>query len=274
MSLTLRQGLGSSRKGMSMKAAKKRWYQASEFARLAGVTVRALHHYDRVGLLKPSDQTSAGYRLYAERDFARLQQIVTLKFIGFSLKQIKAILDSDSFDLAEALRLQREILAEKRRQLDSAVQAIERVERLIKSDTEPQWEEFAGIIEVINMQKNREWLMSYYSEAARREIEERGKSWTPELQAKTEQEWAALVKDVEAAMASGEDPAGETAQSLAARWQALIEGFTGGNPEISSGLQKLWADEENWPSDFKQQAAQPFSAEVMTFIHKAMALRK
>jgi DNA-binding transcriptional MerR regulator len=255
---------------MLMDETKRRWYQASEFAKLSGVTVRTLHHYDRLGLLKPSGRTSSGYRLYGERDFARLQQIVTLKFIGFSLSQIEAVLSRDSFDLVEALRLQRGVLAEKRRQLDMAVKAIERVEKLFESEDEPHWEEFAKIIEVINMQNNKEWLMSYYSEEARREIEERGKNWTPELQAKAEQDWASLTRDIESAIAAGEDPAGEVSQSLAARWQALMEGFTGGNPEIAAGLQKLWADKENWPSDFKQ----PFSNDVNDFICKAIELRK
>lgn len=257
-----------------MRETKRRWYQASEFAKLSGVTVRTLHHYDRLGLLRPSGRTSSGYRLYADRDFARLQQIVTLKFIGFSLKQIEAILGSDSFDLVEALRLQREVLAEKRRQLDAAVHAIEKVEGLFATGDEPEWEDFAKIIEVINMQNNKDWLMSYYSEDARREIEERGKLWTPELQAKTEKDWADLTKEIEEAIAAGEEPAGEEAQSLAARWQALIAGFTGGNAEIASGLQKLWADQQNWPADFKQQARQPFSSEVSDFICKAIALRK
>ena len=80
----------------------KRWYKANEFARLTGVTVRTLHHYDRLGLLKPSGRTPAGYRLYGERDFARLQQIVILKFIGFPLNQIKEILDRDSLPLTAA----------------------------------------------------------------------------------------------------------------------------------------------------------------------------
>ena len=57
-------------------------YRVSEFAEKAGVTVRTLHHYDRMGLLKPSGRTNAGYRLYGERDLVRLQQIVTLKFIS------------------------------------------------------------------------------------------------------------------------------------------------------------------------------------------------
>jgi len=73
-------------------------YQAIEFARLAGVTVRTLHHYDRIGLLKPSGHTDAGYRLYRKHDLIRLQQIITLKFIGFSLNHIKNLLNNNSFD--------------------------------------------------------------------------------------------------------------------------------------------------------------------------------
>ncbi|HJZ69420.1 MAG TPA: MerR family transcriptional regulator, partial [Blastocatellia bacterium] len=138
-----------------MKAMMKRTnrlYKAAEFARLAGVTVRTLHHYDRLGLLRPSGRTSKGYRLYGERDFARLQQIVTLKFIGFPLKQIKDILSRASFNLREELRRQREIISEQRHRLDLAVNAIEKVERVLASTDEPDWEVFAEIIEVINMQ--------------------------------------------------------------------------------------------------------------------------
>jgi DNA-binding transcriptional MerR regulator len=66
-----------------------RTYKPHEYAKRAGVTVRRLHHYDRLALLKPSGRTAAGYRLYADRDFVRLEQIVALKFIGFPLSQIR-----------------------------------------------------------------------------------------------------------------------------------------------------------------------------------------
>ncbi len=151
----------------SAEKTTSRWYKASEFARLTGVTVRTLHHYDRLGLLKPSGHTAAGYRLYGERDFARLQQIVILKFIGFPLNQIKEILDRDSLPLPSALRLQRRILAEKRRQLDLAIVAIEKVERALASNGEPDWESFANIfaniVEALNMQNDMEWVKKYYT---------------------------------------------------------------------------------------------------------------
>ena len=76
-------------------------YQIHEFAELTGVTVKALHHYDRLGLLKPQRALS-GYRLYVERDLERLEQIVALKFLGFPLQEIKAVLDRAALKLPEA----------------------------------------------------------------------------------------------------------------------------------------------------------------------------
>jgi len=71
-------------------------YRVTEFASLAGVTVRTLHHYDRLGLLNPGRHSESGYRLYGERDLARLEQIVVLKFIGLPLKDIRKLLKGES----------------------------------------------------------------------------------------------------------------------------------------------------------------------------------
>ena len=242
-------------------------YRASEFAELTGVTVRALHHYDRLGLLRPSGRTAAGYRLYGERDFARLQQIVTLKFIGLSLKQIKNVLDRDSFDLSTALRLQREILGEKRRHLEMAIVAIEKAERIVAREGEPDWESFAKIIEVINMQNDWEWVKKYYTEEQLQELSRRG---TPEVLEKGQRDWAELLREVEAAAGEGVDPASERAQALARRWSALIESFTGGDPGIAESLSNLYRDQANWPAG----AQKPFGDDAAAFIRKAQAAHR
>ena len=244
-----------------------RWYKAAEFASLAGVTVRTLHHYDRLGLLKPSGRTAKGYRLYGERDFARLQQIVTLKFIGFPLKQIKSILDRNSFDLADELRRQRDVIGEQRSRLDLAIKAIEKVERVLASTDEPDWEVFAEIIEVINMQRDMSWTDKYYSEEAKQKIAECARTLPREAIEQAEREWPLLIKEVEASL--GEDPASEKVQALAERWVNLVRGFTGGDPEIQKGLNKMYADKQNWPATMPK----PFSDEVQAFIQKAIAIR-
>ena len=242
-------------------------YQAHEFAKRAGVTVRALHHYDRLGLLKPASRSEAGYRLYADRDLVRLQQIVTLKFLGFSLAQIKDILDRKNFDLVQELRAQRRVIAEKRRQLDTAIAAIERAELAVSSNGVPDWEAFRKIIEVIEMQSDMEWTKKYYSEEAKADLARRNQA-DPELARRGERDWAELIKDVEAALS--EDPGSPKAQALADRWQKLIQSFTGGNPKVAEGLKKLYSDQESWPSSFKK----PYSDEVGAFICKAIAARK
>jgi DNA-binding transcriptional MerR regulator len=245
-------------------------YRVSDFAEKAGVTVRTLHHYDRLGLLKPSGRSEAGYRLYGERDFARLQQIVTLKFIGLPLRQIKDLLDRSDLDLADTLRLQRRMLLEKRLQVDAAIQAIEEAERSLKSSRAPDLAALKKIIEVMERQNAMEWTKKYYSEEAQAKIAERARTWTPELQAKVEHNWKTLIADVEVAIATKADPAGTKALALARRWSELVRGFTGGDSGVQQGLNKLYADQGNWPSSFQK----PFSDEVWQYIKKAMAAHK
>jgi len=253
-----------------MNGSGEKLFQAREFAALTGVTVRTLHHYDRLGLLKPSRYTHAGYRLYTERDVARLEQIVALKFIGFSLKETKDILKRDSFDLSMALRRQREAIEEKRRRLDLAIQAIQRAEYVIGTAREPGWETFIKIIEVINMQHDMNWSKKYYSEEAQAEISKRAATIPREVIEQAQRDWAVLIKEVDAAVAAGEDPASERSQALAVRWSELLKGFTGGDPEIQRGLNKMYADRANWPASIPK----PFSNEVQAFIVEAMKHRK
>src|SRR5260370_8189288 len=98
--------------------------KVNEFAEKAGVSVRTLHHYDRLGLLRPSGRTRASYRLYGEREFARLQQIVTLKFIGLPLKENKPLLHPSYLNLTERPYLQPPLLTHTRHPLHHPIQPI------------------------------------------------------------------------------------------------------------------------------------------------------
>ncbi len=236
-----------------------RTYQPHEFAKRAGVTIRALHHYDRLGLLKPSGRTAAGYRLYTDRDLVRLEQIVALKFIGFPLSQIREILNRKDLDVLSALREQRRIITHKREHLDRAIRAIERAEQALASGEQSDWEPFRRIIEVIQIQTRKDWMKNYYTEE---QLENLRKRWSPEVQAESERGWGELARDTEAAIASGESPNSEIGHKLAERRQRLLDLFTGGDPGIEASLQKLYADEANWPENFKR----PFSQAVNKFL--------
>ena len=240
-------------------------YKVNEFAELAGVTVRALHHYDRLGLLKPRTRTENGYRLYSDSDLARLEQIVVLKFLGLPLKEIRELLTRES-SLGDSLRRQQTVLAEKRGQLDAAIHAIQRAEQSLAMKREPDWGLFTKIIKEIEMQNDTDWSKQYYSEDAKTAVEARKALWSPELQERVSREWGQLFSDVEAAL--GEDPASARAQELAARWRKLMGEFTGGNPEIQKGLNKMYADQDNWPEPQRQNWG--IKPEITAFIMAAM----
>ena len=240
-----------------------RTYQPHEFAKRAGVTIRALHHYDRVGLLKPSGRTAAGYRLYTDRDLIRLEQIVALKFIGFPLSQIRELLNRKDLDVTAMLHQQRQIIAEKRNHLDRAIRAIERAEKVLSSGEQTDWEPFRKIIEVIQMQNRKDWMKKYYTEE---QLDDLHKRWSPEVQAESERGWAELVHDVESATARGETPESETGRKLAERRQKLLDLFTGGDPGIAANLERLYEDRANWPQTFKK----PYSDAVDKFLCEAL----
>ena len=246
-------------------------FHVPDFAKLAGVTVRALHHYDRLGLLKPN-RTEAGYRLHCLRDLERLEQIVALKFLGIPRKQIRQMFQDGRNGMPESLRMQRRVLEEKRRLLDSAIRAIEEAEKATAPGNRPDSAILKKIIEVIEMQDNMDWSKKYYSEEAQARIEECKKLWSAENQERWSKEWSDLFRDVEAAL--GENPANAKAQALASRWKKLVEGFTGGDPHITAGLSKMYQDRPNWPANM-QQRMQPFSnKKVWEFIQKAFAAGK
>jgi MerR family transcriptional regulator, thiopeptide resistance regulator len=239
-------------------------YQVQEFAELAGVTVKALHHYDRLGLLR-ARRTDAGYRLYSDSDLERLEQIVALKFLGLPLKQIKVVLERAPLELPDALRLQREALEQKQQMLARAVRAIREAEMAITPGKAADPVVLKKLIEVIGMQDDIEAMKQYYSEEAwtkRRGSYEQGPS----------QEWKDLYRDVEAAL--GEDPAGEKAQALAKRWMGLVDRDSGGDPEVQAGAVKAWADRQKWPESLRQRTAEYNLEAIAPFIGKAIGAHR
>lgn len=234
--------------------------QIQEFAQRTGVTVRTLHHYDRLGLLTPGGRTESGYRLYGEHELICLQQIATLKFIGCSLKEIKAILSGPSSDLGETLKLQREALERKRRTLDKALRAVDRAQKLFTQTGRADWNALQHIIEVIQMEQDKSWMLPYFTpeqqamlKARKSEIREGADGW------------AKLIPEIEAAAKNGLDLFSEKARSLIERHQELVNLLTGGDPGIEAGFERMYADKANWPANFKT----PFSEAARSFIEKA-----
>jgi transketolase len=158
------------------------------------------------------------------------------------------------------------VLAGKRRQLDLAIEAISQAERSVQTGTDPDWDLFKRIVREIEMQDSTDWSKKYYSPEAQAKVEERKALWNPELQEQVTRQWTELVADVTATL--GEDPAGPKAQELAARWRQLVGAFTGGDPEVQKGLNKMWADKPSWPAE--ERSRFQIDPRVQEFIVQAM----
>lgn len=248
-------------------------YRVQRFAELAGVTVRALHHYDRLALLKPR-RTDSGYRVYSTRDLDRLERIVALKFIGLPLKQIKAVLDRDTRALPAVLGSQRRALEEKRRRLDVAIEAIRDAEQAAGANGIPDASVIRRIIEVIEMQENTEYFKQFYSDEAWAELEKRRAEMTPDMRRRAEdgtRRWIELFHDVEAAMAANTDPTSDAAQQLGHRWNSLVQEFTQGHQGVGEGLKKVWANKDQWPAQMQKQAGPFMDQKVWGYMGKVFA---
>ncbi|HEX6464096.1 MAG TPA: MerR family transcriptional regulator [Vicinamibacterales bacterium] len=242
-------------------------YTVRAFAALAGVTPKALRHYDRIGLLKPR-RTAAGYRVYVERDLERLEQIAALSFVGLPLKDIRRLLDGPPRSLGSALHAQRAVLEEKRRLLDVAVEAIRDTERLLAAGHTLDAALLKGLMEAIDMQNHVDALKQYFSNEA----------WTTlsRLREKHDGErtsvvasWSALFREAESLLA--EDPESPKAQEFGDRWLRHWEQTTGGNAGVAAGMRTAWADRENWPPEVRDRVAGLSNPAVADFVTMVLA---
>jgi MerR family transcriptional regulator, thiopeptide resistance regulator len=233
-----------------MEPPKPKTYHAREFAQLAGVTVRALHHYDRIGLLKPR-RTKAGYRAYAQQDLTRLEQIIALKFIGVPLKKIRFFAAATAGAFANALRAQRQTLEDKRHLLDQAIRAIGEVEAVLHAGNDADAGLYRRIIEVIEMQNNPDAWKQKYDDLLQTKID-RLRSLSPDALAALRAQWTALVGEIRSVLA--DDPSSPRAQELGKRWTDLLETLMGkpvGSVELG-----------------RHQSSQEWNPQMATFVDK------
>jgi DNA-binding transcriptional MerR regulator len=232
----------------------ERTYSIAAFAALAGVTPRALRHYDRLGLLTPR-RSNTGYRRYVDRDLEVLEEIIALKFIGVSLKQIAGILSRPERPFTQVLRAQREALEARRRALARAVDALTAAEMQLGSRQGITAAAIRRIIEVMHMDQNHEQLFETYGAMLNAKVSHLA-AMSDQDRAALKRDWLALVEDVKGAL--DEDPGGPRAQSLLTRWLSLQDAATGGASKTPATSEvptpalraELWARRAEWlPAD-------------------------
>jgi MerR family transcriptional regulator, thiopeptide resistance regulator len=212
-------------------------WKVGELAGATGLTVRTLHHYDAIGLLRPSRRTPSGHRLYGAPDVARLQQVTSLRQLGFPLEQIRDLLDRRGVSPREIVALH---LARVREQIElqrTLCGRLEAIARALEAAEEVSAGELIRTIEATTMYEK------YYTPEQREELNARAAAIGEERIRQSQVDWQTLMDEVRTEMERGTDPADPRVQALAARWKALIEEFTGGNPGIAQSLGRMWKEE-------------------------------
>jgi MerR family transcriptional regulator, thiopeptide resistance regulator len=208
-----------------------------DLAKQTGVSVRTLHYYDEIGLLSPSHRTEAGYRLYGEDDILRLQQIVSLRQIGFSLEQIRECLEQPDFSFDRVLALHTERLRSQIEQSRKLLNRLETIAETVKSTEAVAVEDLIQTIEAICM------LERYYTPEQLETLKQRRELLGEEAIRQGQAAWQALIGQVRTEMEKGTDPSSETVKALARRWLALIDEMTGGDEGIRRSLNTMYQQE-------------------------------
>ena len=210
-------------------------WKIGELARIAGVTVRTLHHYDSVGLLVPSERTHGGHRLYSVADVERLYRLLALRRVGLPLEEIGPLLDSED-GVGDTVRRH---LGRVEQQLGALEELRLRLTQLLAAldGGEESTQRFLDALEAMSMAEK------YYTPEQLQQLEERRQTLGEDAIKQVEQEWADLYARLRELREAGVDPGDPEPQALGRRAGELIEMFTGGDPGIRASLQRMYEQE-------------------------------
>jgi len=211
--------------------------KVGQLAARTGLSVRTLHHYDEIGLLRPSGRTPAGHRLYGRAEVERLQQVASLRQLGLPLGEIRDCLDRPGFSLEGVLEIQIERLREDIGSKERLCALLEGLLGRLAADEDVSLDELTGTIE------GTVALERYYTPDQLERLARRREAVGEDRMLEAQEEWAALFASFTEAMEAGIDPADERVQALSRRSAALIEEFTGGDAGIRASLSEMYQAE-------------------------------
>jgi DNA-binding transcriptional MerR regulator len=199
------------------------------------MTVRTLHHYDEIGLLVPSERTASGHRLYTYHDVARLQQIQSLRMLGFSLDVIRQMLDTpEQLSSQQVVTMQLERLEQQIADQQQLAARLRKLTRYLDSTTDAPVTDLCAIIDTSLK------LERYFTSEQLATLDARSDAIGAERIRAVEAEWAEIIPAVRAHMVSGTPPDDPALQALAIRWKALVDEFTGGDADLARRVRLMY----------------------------------
>ena len=231
-------------------------YTIGEFAKLTDVTIRALRHYEKTGLLVPSRDPDNGYRRYTKNDMVLLEAILALKLVGFELSQIAELMRSNQSHSYLNLKNQKNALLRKIEELQHIVKIIERT-----SDQGTVDEiKLTDLIKLIKEMKMEKANVGWYLNQSKESIKEFGTGYPSNTQEKIylQEKWKWLICKAEELKIEFSD---EKFKELAKEWLDILYKCIGNNKEAVNGLLNLYSTMREWPAE-----KQLFDPELGAFI--------
>ncbi|MFA1819955.1 MerR family transcriptional regulator [Virgibacillus oceani] len=234
-------------------------YTIGKLSKNTGITVRTLDYYDEIGLIKPSSKTEGGHRLYSEGEVMRLERVLALKYMGFSLEQIKDILEKSSSTWQESIQQQLELIKREQERLHTLEQALQGISYSIKMEGEINWQVIFGIIQLY--QQDPEDALKQYENYLNKD--EMKKIMDMNVQNMSEEgirDWTKVIQDIKNNLDL--DPSSKKAQQLVENWVNQADKMFGNDEEL---MGSIWEALQN----FKEGIAfYPMNKEVIEFIKK------
>jgi DNA-binding transcriptional MerR regulator len=225
-------------------------FTVKQLADLAGVSARTLHYYDEIGLLKPARNPGNGYRFYERPALLRLQQILFLRELGFSLGDIQAILDQPGFDLLPALKQHRQALKERQERLGRLLLTVERTILHLQGNIEMENKEFFEGFSEEKQKEYEEEIRQRYGEVKLSESQQNWSSYSEEKKRQIMEEGRDNYLALVAAMPYG--PASPQAQECIARWHQHLRYFYEPTTEILLGLADMYNEDRRFAAFFQR----------------------
>lgn len=229
-------------------------YTVSQVAKMAGISVRTLHHYDQIGLLKPSDRTEAGYRLYAEPELLRLQQILFFRELEMPLEEVGRILDNPGFDQVMALEQHRQLLNRRMERLARLLDTISRtIDKLTEDDMTLTDEELYKGFTAEEIERYKREAREMYDPALVEESEQRVRNMS-------RAQWEAVGaegEEVTTGLAAliDREPDDPEVQALIARHHAWVENFYTCSAEVYRGLGQGYVENPDFRAYYEKYRA-------------------
>ncbi len=212
-------------------------WKVGELAKRTGISVRALHHYDEIGLLVPGLRTASGHRLYDRRDIERLQQIQSLRLMGIPLDEVKRLLDGPAVSPRQVIDVH---LTRVHKQIALHARLAERLTALaihLDSAGGASLEDLCAIIEAMTT------MEKYFTTEQLAVLRDRRTGISEQHMHDVQDAWAEIIPKVRAAMDARVDPASPEVLALARRWKALVVEFTGGDAAIGKAVMTMYEHE-------------------------------